>query len=115
MFYFYFFPLKNDANLLSKITIISRKTFCYCGLGMNLSGPAPSNVMFIFYRQMKRHFKEQGHTVTKAVRCECGVLFRCGTAGAYYLHRSCVFLLFINHNSQGEYVTVFVVLMHNLK
>jgi hypothetical protein len=36
--------------------------------------------------------------VTKAVRCECGVLFHCGTAGAYYLHRSCFFLLFINHN-----------------
>jgi hypothetical protein len=87
---------------------------------MNLSGPAPIKtdmfiVMLIFYRQMKRHFKEQGHTVTKAVRCECGILFCCGTAGAYYLHRSCVFLLFINHNSQGEYVTVFVVLMHNLK
>jgi len=51
---------------------------------------------------MKRHFKEQGHTVTKAVRCECGVLFRCGTAGSYYLHRYCVFLLFINHNRQWE-------------
>jgi hypothetical protein len=25
--------------------------------------------------------------VTKAVRCECGKLFLCGTAGTYYFHR----------------------------
>jgi hypothetical protein len=46
---------------------------------------------FLICRQMKLHFANSGHAVTKAVVCECGKLFLCGTAGAYYLHR----LLFI--------------------
>jgi hypothetical protein len=42
---------------------------------------------------MKRHFEEEGHTPTKAVRCECGKIFHCGTAGTYYFHRFELFVV----------------------
>jgi hypothetical protein len=46
---------------------------------------------FLNCRLMKLHFEHSGHEETKAVICECGKLYPCGTAGAYYFHR----LLFI--------------------
>ena len=37
---------------------------------------------------MRHHFSAIGHKVGRAETCDCGRLFRCGIAGAYYLHRS---------------------------
>ena len=42
---------------------------------------------FLICRLMKLHFEHSGHEETKAVICECGKLYPCGTAGAYYFHR----------------------------
>ncbi len=42
---------------------------------------------FLICRLVKLHFEHSGHKETKAVICECGKLYPCGTAGAYYFHR----------------------------
>jgi hypothetical protein len=51
------------------------------------------NTGYIVIRQMKLHFEETKHTVTRGVLCECGRKFRDGTSGAYYLHRYGTYLL----------------------
>jgi len=42
---------------------------------------------YLLLRQMRAHFLDQGHKMTKSVICECGKTFRGGSAGGFYLHR----------------------------
>jgi len=86
-----FFNAYYDRNVLSVHALTVFTIFCFQLL---VSMPLKRRFWnwiykfcLITFRLMKLHFEEEGHTETKAIRCECGKLFRCGTAGAFYIHR----------------------------